>query len=69
MILAYKPDKLDPRATGPCRIEQVHVNGTAQFDEMLTLQSALIFVEFALIGAEVFILFRKVQGFLRLFDC
>ena len=28
LLLAYKPDKLDPRATGPYRIEQVHVNGT-----------------------------------------
>ena len=28
LILAYKPDKLDARATGPFRIEQVHANGT-----------------------------------------
>ena len=28
LILAYKPDKLDPRAIGPFRIERVHVNGT-----------------------------------------
>jgi len=28
LVLAYKPDKLDPRATGPYRIEQVHINGT-----------------------------------------
>jgi len=28
LVLAYKPDKLDPRATGPFRIERVHVNGT-----------------------------------------
>ena len=28
LVLAYKPDKLDPRATGPFCIEQVHVNGT-----------------------------------------
>ena len=26
--LAYKPGKLDPRATGPYTIEQVHTNGT-----------------------------------------
>ena len=28
LILTYKPDKLDDRAVGPFRIEQVHVNGT-----------------------------------------
>ena len=28
MILAYKPDKLQPRATGPFVIERVHTNGT-----------------------------------------
>ena len=28
LVLAYKPDKLDPCATGPYCIEQVHVNGT-----------------------------------------
>ena len=28
LVLAYKPDKLDPSATGPFRIERVHVNGT-----------------------------------------
>ena len=28
LILAYKPDKLDARAVGPFRIEQVHANGT-----------------------------------------
>ena len=28
LVLVYKPDKLDLRATGPYRIEQVHVNGT-----------------------------------------
>ena len=28
LVLAYKPDKLDPRATSPYRIEQVHINGT-----------------------------------------
>jgi len=28
LVLAYKPDKLDPRETGPYRIEQVHVNET-----------------------------------------
>ena len=28
LVLAYKPDKRDPRATGPFRIERVHVNGT-----------------------------------------
>jgi hypothetical protein len=26
--LAYKPSKLDPRAVGPFRVEQVHANGT-----------------------------------------
>jgi hypothetical protein len=26
--LKYKPDKLEPRATGPFRVEQVHTNGT-----------------------------------------
>ena len=26
--LVYKPDKMDPRAEGPYRIEQVHTNGT-----------------------------------------
>ena len=28
LILAYKPDKLDPRAIGPFRIKRVHVNGS-----------------------------------------
>ena len=28
LVLAYKPNKLDPRATGPFRIERVHINGT-----------------------------------------
>jgi hypothetical protein len=28
LILAYKPDKLAPRATGPFVIERVHANGT-----------------------------------------
>ena len=28
MVLAYKPDKLEPRATGPFTIERVHTNGT-----------------------------------------
>ena len=28
LILAYKPDKLDARATGPFRIDQIHTNGT-----------------------------------------
>ena len=28
LILAYKPDKLDPHATIPYLIEQVHINGT-----------------------------------------
>jgi transposase InsO family protein len=28
LILAYKPNKLDPRATGPFVISQVHANGT-----------------------------------------
>jgi hypothetical protein len=26
--LVYQPDKLDPRATGPYRIDRVHTNGT-----------------------------------------
>ena len=26
--LTYNPNKLDPRATGPFRIEQIHANGT-----------------------------------------
>jgi hypothetical protein len=26
--LIYKPDKLQPRATGPYRVERVHTNGT-----------------------------------------
>ena len=28
LVRAYKPDKLDPRATGPFRIKRLHVNGT-----------------------------------------
>ena len=28
MILTYKPDKLDPRAEGPYRINRIHTNGT-----------------------------------------
>ena len=28
LVLAYQPDKLEPRATGPFTIERVHVNGT-----------------------------------------
>jgi len=28
LILTYKPDKLEPRATGPYRIDRVHTNGT-----------------------------------------
>ena len=28
MILTYKPDKLEPRATGPFVIQHVHANGT-----------------------------------------
>ncbi len=28
MILTYKPDKLEPRATGPFVIQRVHTNGT-----------------------------------------
>ena len=28
LVLAYQPDKLEPRATGPFTIEHVHVNGT-----------------------------------------
>ena len=28
LVLAYKPDKLEPRATGPFTISQIHTNGT-----------------------------------------
>ena len=28
LVLAYKPDKLEPRARGPYRILHTHVNGT-----------------------------------------
>ena len=28
LILTYKPDKLEPRASGPFTIESVHTNGT-----------------------------------------
>ena len=28
LVLAYQPDKLKPRATGPFTIERVHTNGT-----------------------------------------
>ena len=28
LVLTYKPDKLETRAVGPFRIEQIHVNGT-----------------------------------------
>jgi len=28
LLLTYKPDKLEPRATGPFQIDEVHVNGT-----------------------------------------
>ena len=28
LVLAYQPDKLEPRATGPFTIERVHTNGT-----------------------------------------
>jgi hypothetical protein len=29
LLLTYKPDKLDPQATGPCTLHSVHANGTA----------------------------------------
>lgn len=28
LVLTHKPHKLAPRATGPCTVERVHVNGT-----------------------------------------
>ena len=37
LVLAYKPDKLEPRARGPYRILQTHVNGTVTIRHSLTV--------------------------------
>ena len=68
MVLAYKPDKLDPRATGPYRIEQEHVNGTVTIRRSAHITERINISRVRPSDAEVFILFHLVQGFLRLFD-
>ena len=37
LVLAYKPDKLEPRARGPYRILHTHVNGTVTIQCSLTV--------------------------------
>ena len=37
LVLAYKPDKLEPRARGLYRILQTHVNGTIMIQRSLTV--------------------------------
>ena len=37
LVLAYKPDKLEPRARGPYHILHTHVNGTVTIQRSLTI--------------------------------
>ena len=41
LVLAYKPDKLEPRARGPYRILQTHVNGTVTIQRSPTIMERI----------------------------
>ena len=60
LVLAYKPDKLEPRSRGPYRILHTHVNGTVMICTVRLSQNKSTFTIFDPIGSEVFILHHKV---------
>ena len=66
--LVYKSDKIDPSAIDPFRILRVHVNEMVAIRWNARIMECINFCRVP-IGTEVFLLFREVQGFLRMFDC
>ena len=60
LVLAYKPDKLEPRARGPYCILHTHVNGTIMIQRSPTVMERITFAICSPISSEVFILHHKV---------